>query len=123
MELSWALEQGRLTRGIRMAKHLADDASEDLVKSHLEQYPGLNHLHVRRRGDLLTLESGPKDDPFPHARFRRDTVHLWRLEMPTGGGKRWEKTPMRAPLDELLDRVIDSFPWMLSSPYESPVRT
>jgi hypothetical protein len=123
MEISRALEQGRLTKGICMAKHLADSASEDSVQSHLAQYPGLNHLRVRRRGDLLTLESGPKDNPFPHARFRRDTVHLWRLEMPAGGSKRWEKTPMRASLDELLDQVIDSFPWILSSPYENPVRT
>lgn len=117
MEQSWLIE------GLQMAKYLADTASEDSVKSYLEQYPGLNHIRVRRRGDLLTLESGPKDNPFPHARFRRDTVHLWRLEMPTGGGHRWERTPMRSSLDELLGKVIESFPWMLNSPYENPVRT
>ncbi len=80
-------------------------------------------MHVRRRGDLLTLESGPKNDPFPHACFRRDTVHLWRLEMPACGHKRWERTPIRASLDKVLDEVIDNFPWILMSPYENPVRT
>jgi hypothetical protein len=106
-----------------MAKQSADNASEDSIKNSLEQYPGLNHIRARRRGDLLTLESGPKDNPFPHARFLRDTVHLWRLEMPTREGYRWERTPMRASLDELLGKVIESSPWMLNSPYESPVRT
>ena len=67
-----------------MAKHLADSASETSLQKHLERYLELNHLRVRMRGDLLILEAGPKGDPFPHARFRRDTVHLWRLEMPTG---------------------------------------
>src|SRR6476661_5594030 len=103
-----------------MAKQLADSASETYLKNHLERYPGLNYVHVRRRGDLLILESGPKDDPYPHARFRRDTVHLWCLEMPTGGGKRWERTPMRATLEELVETVMDRFAWMLTSPYETP---
>ena len=113
----------RLTKGRRMAKHLADSASETSLQKCLERYPELNHLRVRRRGDLLILESGPKGEPFPHARFRRDTVHLWCLEMPTCGGRKWERTPMRASLEELLETVINNFAWTLMSPYESQVRT
>lgn len=106
-----------------MAKHLADSMSEASVESYIERHPELHYLHVRRRGDLLTIESGPKDDPFPHTRFRRDTVHLWRLEMPTRGGKQWDKVPVRATLGELFDTVVENYPWMLMSPYADPVRT
>lgn len=117
------MEKDRLNRGKLMAKHLADSTSEIFLQNYLERYPELNHVHVRRRGDLLILESGPREDPFPHARFRRNTAHLWDLEMPSNGGKRWEQTPIRAPLNELAETVITRFAWMLMSPYENPVRT
>ena len=100
-----------------MVKRLADQPTEHSLSSYIAEYPDLDHLHVRRRGAVLTLESGPKDDPFPHARFRRDTVYLWRLEMPVHGGKRWDKTPFRAPLEDLFTTVVEKFPWMLLSPY------
>ncbi len=80
----------------------------ELLSAHEE----LGHLRVRPHGRLLILESGPDDDPVPHARFRRDTVHLWILEMPMRGG-RWDRTPFREHLDRLLEVVMDSFPWML----------
>jgi len=78
----------------------------------LERMPDLGHLRVRARGAVLTLESGPTDDPWPHVRFRRDTVHLWLVEMPARGG-RWNKTPFRGELDELVDMVAETFPWTL----------
>ena len=73
---------------------------------------GFGHLRARRRADLVTIESGPAADPYPHARLRRVSVHLWRLEMATHTG-RWELTPFRAGLDELLDLLADNFPWTL----------
>jgi hypothetical protein len=62
---------------------------------------------------LLTLESGRADDPIPHARLRREGVHLWRLEMPVSSGK-WEKTPHRAQLGEVLAVLAEVYPWMLA---------
>lgn len=79
----------------------------------LRQLDGLAHLRVRARGAVLTVESGSSDDPFPHVRFRRDTVNLWLVEMPVRGG-RWQKTPFRGPLDDLVDMVADNFPWTLA---------
>ena len=85
----------------------------DDVVDHLAEFEGLEHLRARRRGDLLTLESGAKDDPVPHTRFRRVGVHKWQLEMPTHTG-RWQTTPIRAQLIELVDAVITQFGWMLA---------
>ena len=33
--------------------------------------------------DLVTIESGPIKDPWPHARLRRVGVHIWQLDMAT----------------------------------------
>ena len=74
---------------------------------------GATHLRVRKRGALLTIVSGAEDDPWPHARLRRETVHLWRLEVAVRGG-RWESTPFRATMDELVDTLVDQFPWTIA---------
>jgi hypothetical protein len=73
---------------------------------------GFVHLRARRRADLVTIESGPDGDPHAHARLRRVAVHLWRLEMATHSG-RWEVTPFRALLGELLQILAEAFPWTL----------
>ncbi len=73
----------------------------------------LHHLRVRARGAVLTVESGPVDDPVPHVRFRRDTVHYWLVEMPLRNG-RWGKTRYRGVLDDLADLVAANFPWQLA---------
>ena len=75
----------------------------------------LKHLRVRARADVLTIESGPARDTFPHARFRRETVHLWRLEMPTHTG-RWQRTPHRGVLDELVRQLMQDYGWTLAAP-------
>jgi hypothetical protein len=61
----------------------------------------------------VTVESGPIADPIKHFRLRRDAVHLWRLDMATHTG-RWETTPFRAQLDELVTMVLTDFPWTLT---------
>lgn len=92
---------------------VAEDHHTDEVLEHLAEYEGLEHVRVRRRADLLTLESGPKDDVVPHTRFRRVGVHKWQIEMPLKGGG-WDRTPYRGQLIESLDAVIIQFPWMLA---------
>ena len=74
---------------------------------------GLRHLRVRRRGDLIILESGPTDDPIPHARLRRSTVHLWTLECATHTG-RWERTGFRDSLEPLLELLVSTLPWVVA---------
>ena len=98
-----------------MPKFSAESLDANTVEHFLHQRR-LHHLRARSRSDLVTIESGPAADPFPHARLRRVSVHLWRLEMPARSG-RWEITPFRAVLDELLELLVDRFPWTVQ-PYE-----
>jgi hypothetical protein len=96
---------------VRIWLHSPDPDFQSKAKAICDLYP---HLRVRRRADLLVLESGPSNAPWPHARFRRETVHLWRLEFPTQTGS-WETTPFRDQLARLLDTLINDFPWTLSN--------
>lgn len=82
----------------------------------------LKHLRVRRHGTTLAVESGPDKNAFKHFRLCRDTVQLWRLEM-AGHGQRWEKTPFRDTIDQLVPFVIETFPWMLTDVTRNPERT
>ncbi len=100
-----------------MPKFLASEdydrnAYVEIALEHLQDR-GLDHLRVRRHADLLVIESGPTKDSYKHARLRRVTKHLWRLEMakPRGG---WEPTPFRDLLKELLPLLTDSFGWVLT---------
>ena len=96
-----------------MTKQRAESFHVLEVEEFLHRFPELCHLRVRRRDDCLTLESGLAQDPVRHARFRRDTAHLWRLEVARHTG-RWDKTPFRDQLAALLDLLITLFPWTLA---------
>ena len=90
------------------------------VERHLHAR-NLKHLRARKHGAAVVVESGPDERPWKHFRIRRDTVHLWRLDM--ARGERWEKTPLRGTLEELIDMVIDQFPWTLTDVLGNPERT
>ena len=96
-----------------MAKHAVQPHDAEAVATYLCDEVGLTHLRTRRRADLLVIESGPKDNPWPRARLRRVGVHRWRLEMATHGG-RWETTPFLAQRDELVMLLVESFGWTLA---------
>ncbi len=96
-----------------MPAALRAESSISHLESLLAKHSGLAHLRVRARGSLLLVESGDSNDRIPHARFRRDTVHLWILEFPDHRG-RWQRTPYRAQLHELFDLVCTTFPWTLA---------
>jgi hypothetical protein len=85
----------------------SDIVSETLIAQRLA------HLRVRRRGDLVVVESGSRRNPIAHARFRRVTVHLWRLEMATHTGQ-WQPTPFRDQLERLVEKLINDFSWTLA---------
>jgi len=90
----------------------AESWDADAVLDRLHGGEGFAHLRVRNRADLITIESGPKDDPIPHARIRRVAVSLWTLEMASHTG-RWEKTPYRALRDDIVDTLMQDFGWTL----------
>jgi hypothetical protein len=95
-----------------MPKFHAEEDDADTVRETLAGYEGLNHLRVRRRSDLVVIESGPKKDPIPHARFRRVAVHIWVLEMATHNG-RWQPSGERGLLEKLVETLITQFGWVL----------
>ena len=95
-----------------MPKFQAEEDHVDIVREALAAQP-LAHLRVRRRGDLVVIESGPKHEPIAHARFRRVTVHLWRMEMATHTGQ-WQPTPLRDQLQRLVEMLIKDFGWILT---------
>jgi hypothetical protein len=96
-----------------MAKFPADEFDVEVADAFLRRHRKLAHVRVRKRGDLIILESGPKNDPVPHARVRRVTSQWWTLEMPSHMG-RWDPTPIRAPLDKVLQTLVQEFPWTLT---------
>ena len=70
-------------------------------------------MRARKYGSAVLVESGPSDHPVKHFRLRRETVHLWCLDMANHRGQ-WERTPFRAGLDELVQTVVDDFSWTLT---------
>jgi hypothetical protein len=96
-----------------LPKHIADELQAASLAD-LVRRKGLTHLRVRRHGVLLIVESGPNDDPIPHLRFRRLGAHIWRVEMPTHSDG-WEVTPLRGPIEKLLDYVVAELPWTLTA--------
>jgi hypothetical protein len=87
-----------------------DDADDVLELLHANR--DLRHLRVRRRGGVLTIESGPKDDVISHARLRRVTKHLWTLEVATHM-EHWQSTGLRSLLPDLVRALEQQFPWVL----------
>lgn len=71
-------------------------------------------LRARTYGATVIVESGPSEDPHRHIRLTRDSVHLWRLDIADHRG-RWEHTPFRANLEELISTVAEMFPWTLQA--------
>lgn len=104
-----------------MPRHQAESWDPTDVEARLHRH-GLTHLRARKHGAAVIVESGPKDQPWKHFRLRRDTVHLWWLDMASQGA-RWDKTPYRDQRDNLVDMVIEMFPWTLADVLGNPERT
>jgi hypothetical protein len=94
------------------SKPKAEPAHADRVERLLHD-AGADHIRARRYGAAVIAESGPEDDPVRHFRLRRDSVHLWCLDMADPAG-RWERTPFRDDLETLVGQVVEQFPWTLT---------
>ena len=88
-----------------------EDDADDL-RELLRRNPELRHLRVRKRASLLTVESGPKEDPVPHVRLRRVTLHKWTLEIAIHMGA-WQPTGERSSMNDLVALVRQQYPWVL----------
>jgi hypothetical protein len=104
-----------------MPKYRAEDSHAETVERLLHAHD-LAHLRARKYGATVIVESGPADDAYKHLRFTRDGVHVWQLHIADHRG-RWEYTPFRGQLDELVTLVADTLPWTLQSVHGYPERT
>ncbi len=103
------------------AKPQAESYDATRVQEALHE-AGATHLRAHKRGAAIIVESGPTNDPVKHFRVRRDTVHLWCLDMANHSG-RWERTPFRDNLPNLVLMVLEQFPWTLADITANPERT
>lgn len=83
---------------------------------------GFGHLRARKYGASVIVESGPKKDAIKHIRLRRDTVHLWIIDI-ADHREKWEKTHLRGLLEQVLTALVDTFPWVLSDQSKNSGRT
>ena len=74
----------------------------------------LAHLQVSRRGSSLTLHSGTGPTAQKHARLTHLDGPTWGLSFPRHTSS-WEKTPFTGTLADLLDTMVDDFPFLLES--------
>ena len=75
---------------------------------------GSTNLRARKHGSAVIVASGPAADAIKHVRLRRDTVHLWLLDI-ADHREKWERTHERAVLKDVLGTLVDSYPWVLAS--------
>jgi len=88
--------------------------ARDTLAGLLAARPGLAHLQISKRGSSLTVHSGTGPYEQKHARLTHLDGPTWGLSFPHHTG-RWEKTPFTASLAELLDTLVDDFPFLLES--------
>ncbi|HVZ89206.1 MAG TPA: hypothetical protein VHG72_19720 [Polyangia bacterium] len=104
-----------------MPKQQAEDSHAKAVQRLLHARD-FGHLRARRYGATVIIESGPDGDVYKHMRLTRDGVHVWVLHFADRNG-RWEPTPFRGQLEELVTLVADTFPWTLQDVHGFPERT
>jgi hypothetical protein len=71
---------------------------------------GLTHLRVKKHGASLLVVSGDPSDPYRHFRLTQLPRQQWSVSMGTRGDK-WEPTPFRGTLKEVVALVAEQFPW------------
>jgi len=74
----------------------------------------LNHLKVAKRGVNIVVYSEDKNNKENRCRFTFIEPGSFILNMANHSGK-WEPTPFEGSLDELLEMVIEQFPWTLTN--------
>ena len=73
------------------------------------------HLKVTKRGDKLVIYSdngaGGKEN---RCRFIYEKAGTYTLNMANHTGK-WETTPFEGSMEELLEMVMEQFPWTIAN--------
>lgn len=73
----------------------------------------LTHLKVRVRKPHIALYMEHDDESQNCCRFTRLRGNQYGMSMADHTG-RWEETPFTGTIEELLDLVVENFPWMIN---------
>ena len=74
----------------------------------------LNHLKVSKRGNRITIYSEYEGIKENRCRFTNIASKKYILDMANHTGK-WEPTPFEGSVADLLEMLIEQFPWMLTN--------
>ena len=89
------------------------DIDKYFVESKLQEKE-LYHLKVAKRGNNIVAYSEGENGKENRCRFTYIKSGLYILSMASYSG-RWEPTPFEGRLEELLEMVIEQFPWTLTN--------
>jgi hypothetical protein len=89
------------------------DIYHEKLKETLQQYEGLEHLHVKKYGKTLIIYSDDKHDAWNHARLTFLKRNLWGLSFPRHTG-RWERTPIMGTMEDVVSALINDFGFYLA---------
>jgi len=73
----------------------------------------LTHLHVAIRGSSIVIYSEYEKEKENRCRFTKIRRGLYIMNMANHSGK-WEPVPFEGDLPELVNMVIEQFPWILT---------
>jgi hypothetical protein len=95
-----------------VTKYLFEQAKLQ-VEKRLEENE-LNHLHVAVRGNNIVVYSEHEKQKENRCRFTQVGSNSYILNMASPRSGKWEPTPFEGTLEELLQMVIEQFPWVLT---------
>ena len=106
------MEYQKIKGKITMAS-ISLDLEKLFVESKLQEKE-LYHLKVTKRGVNIVVYSEDENGKVNRCRFTYIKRGLFILNMANYSGK-WEPTPFEGSLNELLEMVIEQFPWTLTN--------
>ena len=101
----------RQGRGFEMTKHLLE--RDKLYVEKILQENQMDHLLVTVRGTNIVVYSEYEKQKENRCRFTQARANSYIMNMANHSGK-WEATPFEGSLEELLQMVIEQFPWVLT---------
>ena len=97
--------------GFQMTKYLLEQDKLHVEKRLHENH--LNHLNVAIRGKNIVIYSEYEKQKENRCRFTQMRTNSYIMNMANHKGK-WESTPFEGSLDEVLQMVLEQFPWVLT---------
>jgi len=95
-----------------MINHALEHEKSYVEKALMEKE--LYHLLVTKRGVNIVVYSEDGRSKENRVRFTYIKPHIFMLNFASRSGK-WEQTPFEGTLEELIEMVLEQFPWTLTN--------